>query len=142
MSNTSINMQMDMTSNNKVDDIRLIQEQVEYPPVGMRYKVYIIDEVHMLTESAHNAFLKTLEEPPEYAIFILATTEPNALPITILSRCQRYDFRRIPADIIADRLRHIVEEEHIAIEGGYSLYCGWEMAPCVIGEPFGPVCQL
>ena len=117
LSNTSINVyEMDAASNNKVDDIRLIREQVEYPPVGMRYKVYIIDEVHMLTESAHNAFLKTLEEPPEYAIFILATTEPNALPITILFRCQRYDFRRIPADIIADRLRHIVEEEHIAIE--------------------------
>ena len=116
LSNTSINVyEMDAASNNKVDDIRLIREQVEYPPVGMRYKVYIIDEVHMLTESAHNAFLKTLEEPPEYAIFILATTEPNALPITILSRCQRYDFRRIPADIIADRLRHIVEEEHIAV---------------------------
>ena len=117
LSNTSINVyEMDAASNNKVDDIRLIREQVEYPPVGMRYKVYIIDEVHMLTESAHNAFLKTLEEPPEYAIFILATTEPNALPITILSRCQRYDFRRIPAEIIADRLRHIVEEEQIAIE--------------------------
>ena len=116
LSNTSINVyEMDAASNNGVDDIRLIREQVEYPPVDMKYKVYIIDEVHMLSPSAFNAFLKTLEEPPEYVIFILATTEPNALPITILSRCQRYDFKRISIETIAKRLEMITKEENIAI---------------------------
>ena len=116
LSNTSINVyEMDAASNNGVDDIRLIREQVEYPPVDMKYKVYIIDEVHMLSPSAFNAFLKTLEEPPEYVIFILATTEPNALPITILSRCQRYDFKRISVETIAKRLEMITKEENIAI---------------------------
>lgn len=116
LSNTSINVyEMDAASNRNIDDVRLIREQIEYPPVDMRYKVYIIDEVHMFTEQANNAFLKTLEEPPEYVIFILATTEPNALPITILSRCQRYDFKRISVDTIKQRLAMICTEEGIRI---------------------------
>lgn len=116
LSNTSINVyEMDAASNNGVDDIRLIREQVEYPPVDMQYKVYIIDEVHMLSPSAFNAFLKTLEEPPSYVIFILATTEPNALPITILSRCQRYDFKRISMETMKARLAMICREEGIRI---------------------------
>lgn len=116
LSNTSINVyEMDAASNRNIDDVRLIREQIEYPPVDMRYKVYIIDEVHMFTEQANNAFLKTLEEPPEYVIFILATTEPNALPITILSRCQRYDFKRIAVETIKQRLAMICKEEEIRI---------------------------
>ena len=116
LSNTSINVyEMDAASNRNIDDVRLIREQIEYPPVDMKYKVYIIDEVHMFTEQANNAFLKTLEEPPEYVIFILATTEPNALPITILSRCQRYDFKRISVGIIKERLSMICKEEDIHI---------------------------
>ena len=113
LSNTSINVyEMDAASNRNIDDVRLIREQIEYPPVD---KVYIIDEVHMFTEQASNAFLKTLEEPPEYVIFILATTEPNALPITILSRCQRYDFKRITVKTIKERLAMICREENIRI---------------------------
>lgn len=106
-------VEMDAASNNGVDDIRQIRSQVEYPPVEGRYRVYIIDEVHMLSTSAFNAFLKTLEEPPSYVIFILATTEPNKLPITILSRCQRYDFRRIETPVIAARLQEIAAAEGI-----------------------------
>lgn len=106
-------VEMDAASNNGVDDIRQIRSQVEYPPVEGRYRVYIIDEVHMLSTSAFNAFLKTLEEPPSYVIFILATTEPNKLPITILSRCQRYDFRRIETPVIAERLQEIAAAEGI-----------------------------
>ncbi len=106
-------VEMDAASNNGVDDIRQIRSQVEYPPVEGRYRVYIIDEVHMLSTSAFNAFLKTLEEPPSYVIFILATTEPNKLPITILSRCQRYDFRRIETPVIAGRLQEIAAAENI-----------------------------
>ena len=116
LSNTSINVyEMDAASNRNIDDVRLIREQIEYPPVDMKYKVYIIDDVHMFTEQASNAFLKTLEEPPEYVIFILATTEPNALPITILSRCQRYDFKRITVKTIKERLAMICREENIRI---------------------------
>ncbi len=109
-------LEMDAASNNGVDDIRQIRDQVQYPPVDGKYKVYIIDEVHMLSQAAFNAFLKTLEEPPEYVIFVLATTEPNKLPITILSRCQRYDFKRISTDVIVDRLREISDFENIDIE--------------------------
>lgn len=108
-------VEMDAASNNGVEDIRQIREQVEYPPVNGKYKVYIIDEVHMLSTSAFNAFLKTLEEPPEYVIFILATTEPSKLPITILSRCQRYDFRRIESLVISERLSEIAKAENIEI---------------------------
>ena len=97
-------IEIDAASNNGVDNIRQIREEVEYRPTEGKYKVYIIDEVHMLSTGAFNALLKTLEEPPSYVIFILATTEANKIPVTILSRCQRYDFRRITIDTIAARL--------------------------------------
>ena len=116
LSESSMNVvEMDAASNNGVDDIRQIRDKIQYPPVDGRYKVYIIDEVHMLSQSAFNAFLKTLEEPPSYVIFILATTEPNKIPITILSRCQRYDFKRITTDTIAARLREISDAENIQV---------------------------
>lgn len=102
-------MELDAASNNGVDDARELMETVKYPPQHGRFKVYIIDEVHMLSNAAFNALLKTLEEPPAYVVFILATTEPQKLPATILSRCQRFDFGRIPANQIAGRLRQAVE---------------------------------
>ena len=102
-------LEIDAASNNGVDEIRDLRETVKYPPQYGRFKVYIIDEVHMLSASAFNALLKTLEEPPAHVIFILATTEPQKLPATILSRCQRFDFGRIPAHQIAGRLRQAVE---------------------------------
>lgn len=109
-------IEIDAASNNGVDNIRQIREEVEYRPTEGRYKVYIIDEVHMLSIGAFNALLKTLEEPPSYVIFILATTEVHKIPITIMSRCQRYDFRRISIDTIASRLGELMEAEHIAVE--------------------------
>lgn len=105
--------EMDAASHNGVDDIRAIIEEVQYPPQEARFKVYIIDEVHMLSMGAVNAFLKTLEEPPKNVIFILATTDPQKLPITILSRCQRYDFKRIKNLDIQERLREIVNENGV-----------------------------
>ncbi len=102
-------MEIDAASNNGVDEIRDLRETVKYPPQYGKFKVYIIDEVHMLSASAFNALLKTLEEPPAHVVFILATTEPQKLPATILSRCQRFDFGRIPAHQIAGRLRQAVE---------------------------------
>ena len=102
-------MEIDAASNNGVDEIRDLRETVKYPPQHGRFKVYIIDEVHMLSASAFNALLKTLEEPPAHVVFILATTEPQKLPATILSRCQRFDFGRIPAGQIAGRLRQAVD---------------------------------
>ncbi len=114
---TSMNViEIDAASNNGVDNIREIRDEVEYSPTEGKYKVYIIDEVHMLSIGAFNALLKTLEEPPEYVIFILATTEAHKIPITILSRCQRYDFRRITIDTIAARLSSLMEEEGISVE--------------------------
>ena len=105
-SGSSMNViEIDAASNNGVDNIREIREEVQYSPTEGKYKVYIIDEVHMLSIGAFNALLKTLEEPPSYVIFILATTEAHKIPITILSRCQRYDFHRISIDTIADRLK-------------------------------------
>lgn len=116
LNESSMNVvEMDAASNNGVDDIRQIRDKIQYPPVDGKYKVYIIDEVHMLSQSAFNAFLKTLEEPPSYVIFVLATTEPNKIPITILSRCQRYDFKRITTDTIAARLREISDAENIQV---------------------------
>lgn len=109
-------VEIDAASNNGVENIRDIREQVQYPPTEGRFRVYIIDEVHMLSIGAFNALLKTLEEPPSYVIFILATTEVHKIPVTILSRCQRYDFRRIPAEVIASRLQEVAEAENIAIE--------------------------
>ena len=105
--------EMDAASNNGVDAIRNLREEVIYTPAGCKYKVYIIDEVHMLTIQAFNALLKTLEEPPEHALFILATTEPQKIPQTILSRCQRYDFKRIGVDDIAGRLKKVAVAEGI-----------------------------
>jgi len=109
-------IEMDAASNNGVDDIRQIRDEVEYMPAELKRKVYIIDEVHMLSASAFNALLKTLEEPPAHVIFILATTELQKIPATILSRCQRFDFRRISANVIADRLSYIAGEEKIALD--------------------------
>jgi DNA polymerase-3 subunit gamma/tau len=116
-SQTSMNViEIDAASNNGVDNIREIVDEVRYSPTEGRYKVYIIDEVHMLSAGAFNALLKTLEEPPSYVIFILATTEVHKIPITILSRCQRYDFRRITIDTIADRLTELMQKEKVEAE--------------------------
>ncbi len=109
-------IEIDAASNNGVDNIREIREEVGYSPTEGRYKVYIIDEVHMLSIGAFNALLKTLEEPPSYVIFILATTEVHKIPVTILSRCQRYDFKRITVDTIADRLQELIEREQLDVE--------------------------
>ncbi|MBO5473523.1 MAG: DNA polymerase III subunit gamma/tau [Lachnospiraceae bacterium] len=109
-------IEIDAASNNGVDNIREIVDEVSYSPAEGKYKVYIIDEVHMLSIGAFNALLKTLEEPPSYVIFILATTEVHKIPITILSRCQRYDFRRITIDTIAARLQELMEAEQIQVE--------------------------
>ena len=109
-------IEIDAASNNGVDNIRQIREEVEYRPTEGKYKVYIIDEVHMLSIGAFNALLKTLEEPPSYVIFVLATTEAHKIPITILSRCQRYDFRRISIDTISERLKELMEKEQINVE--------------------------
>ena len=109
-------MEIDAASNNGVDNIRDIREQVQYPPTQGKYKVFIIDEVHMLSTGAFNALLKTLEEPPEYVIFILATTEVHKIPVTVLSRCQRYDFKRIPVSTIVNRLKELTDAEGIKIE--------------------------
>lgn len=108
--------ELDAASNNSVDDIRSLIEQVRIPPQAGKYKIYIIDEVHMLSQSAFNAFLKTLEEPPSYAIFILATTEKHKILPTILSRCQIFDFNRIQVEDIANHLAKIAERENIAFE--------------------------
>lgn len=109
-------VEIDAASNNGVDNIRQIREEVQYRPTDGRKKVYIIDEVHMLSIGAFNALLKTLEEPPEYVIFILATTEASKIPITILSRCQRYDFHRISIETIAARLSELMKYENINVE--------------------------
>ena len=109
-------IEIDAASNNGVDNIREIREEVASSPAEGRYKVYIIDEVHMLSIGAFNALLKTLEEPPSYVIFILATTEAHKIPITILSRCQRYDFRRITIGTIAGRLEELMEKEQVEVE--------------------------
>lgn len=114
---TSMNViEIDAASNNGVDNIREIREEVAYRPTEGKYKVYIIDEVHMLSIGAFNALLKTLEEPPEYVIFILATTEAHKIPVTILSRCQRYDFKRISIDTICERLQELIEKEGLDVE--------------------------
>ncbi len=109
-------LEMDAASNNGVDNIRDIRDEVVYSPSALKYRVYIVDEVHMLSASAFNALLKTLEEPPAHVVFILATTELHKLPTTIVSRCQRFDFRRIATDVLAARLSHIAKEEGIEYE--------------------------
>ena len=116
-SGSSMNViEIDAASNNGVDNIREIVDEVSYSPAEGKYKVYIIDEVHMLSIGAFNALLKTLEEPPSYVIFILATTEVHKIPITILSRCQRYDFKRISIETITDRLRELMTQEQVDVE--------------------------
>lgn len=110
--------ELDAASNNSVDDIRRLVDQVRIPPQGVDYKVYIIDEVHMLSNQAFNAFLKTLEEPPVYAKFILATTEKHKILATILSRCQIFDFKRIKTDDIIRHLQYVANEENISFEDG------------------------
>ncbi|SDO60587.1 DNA polymerase III subunit gamma/tau [Alkalicoccus daliensis] len=109
-------MEIDAASNNGVDEIRDIRDKVKFAPSAARFKVYIIDEVHMLTTGAFNALLKTLEEPPQHVIFILATTEPHKIPLTIISRCQRFDFKRITAHAMLGRMEEIVKESNIAVE--------------------------
>lgn len=114
---TSMNViEIDAASNNGVDSIREIREEVTYRPTEGRYKVYIIDEVHMLSIGAFNALLKTLEEPPEYVIFILATTEIHKIPVTILSRCQHYDFKRISIETITGRMKELMDTEKVEVE--------------------------
>ncbi len=134
-------LEIDAASNNGVDEIRALRERIKYPPINVRYKVYIIDEVHMLTDNAFNALLKTLEEPPSHAVFILATTEPYKLPATILSRCARYDFRLVSKELLQDRLRKIFDEigmkydeasiEMIALAGEGSVRDCLSVADCV-----------
>ena len=111
-------VEIDAASNNGVDNIRDLREETVYSPAAVKYRVYIIDEVHMLSGGAFNALLKTLEEPPAYVIFILATTEVHKIPATILSRCQRFDFRRIPVEDIAARLKYVAAAEKIALTDG------------------------
>ncbi len=109
-------IEIDAASNRGIDEIRDLREKVRYTPVEGRYKVYIIDEVHMLTSEAFNALLKTLEEPPKHVVFILATTEPQKVPLTIASRCQRLDFRRLSNTEVSDHIRKIAKMEGIAID--------------------------
>ena len=107
--------EIDGASNTGVDDIRELRENIKFPPIKCRYRIYIIDEVHMLSTNAFNALLKTLEEPPPHVIFVFATTDPQKIPVTILSRCQEFDFKRIPALLIQERLKTIAESEKIKI---------------------------
>ena len=117
MSGASVDVfEIDAASNNRVDEIRELREKVKYPPVNCKYKVYIIDEVHMLTDSAFNALLKTLEEPPAYVVFILATTEVQKLPATILSRCLRFDFKLLTEEELENHLKFVFEDSGIKYE--------------------------
>ncbi|MBS2967236.1 DNA polymerase III subunit gamma/tau [Metabacillus sp. KIGAM252] len=109
-------LEIDAASNNGVDEIRDIRDKVKYAPSAVKYKVYIVDEVHMLSMGAFNALLKTLEEPPKHVIFILATTEPHKIPLTIISRCQRFDFKRITSQDIVDRMKTVMEEQEAEAE--------------------------
>ena len=109
-------LEIDAASNNRVDEIRELREKVKYPPVNGKYKVYIIDEVHMLTDSAFNALLKTLEEPPKHVVFVLATTEVQKLPATILSRCLRFDFKLVGLEDLEQHVKNIFKQENIAFE--------------------------
>src|SRR5688500_8526210 len=109
-------VEMDAASHTGVDDVREIIEAVRYAAVSARYKVYIVDEVHMLSKSAFNALLKTLEEPPAHVKFLFATTEVNKVPVTVLSRCQRFDLRRIPAELLAEHFGHVAAAEEVTVE--------------------------
>lgn len=108
-------IEIDAASNNSVKDVRELRDSCQFKPMGQKYKIYIIDECHMLSIEAFNALLKILEEPPEHVIFILCTTDPQKIPFTVLSRCQRFDFRRIVAENIVSRLQHISKEEEMVI---------------------------
>ena len=110
-------IEIDAASNNGVDNIRDIRDSIQFAPARARYKIYIVDEVHMLSTGAFNALLKTLEEPPPYVKFIFATTEIDKLPATIISRCQRFDLRRIPTTLIVEHLRRIAGEEGVKADG-------------------------
>ena len=135
-------MEIDAASNNGVNEIRELREKIKYPPINAKYKVYIIDEVHMLTDSAFNALLKTLEEPPKHAVFILATTEVYKLPATILSRCMRFDFRLVETNLLVEHLKNIFNEisisydeaslQAIAIAGEGSVRDTLSIADCVL----------
>ena len=109
-------LEIDAASNRGIDEIRALREAVKFAPATMRMKIYIVDEAHMLTKEGANAFLKTLEEPPPHAVFILATTEPERLPPTVLSRCQRYAFRRIAVPVMIEKMREIATGEGIAVD--------------------------
>src|SRR3972149_45297 len=109
-------IEIDGASNRGIDEVRTLRESVKYAPTRGKYKIYIIDEVHMLTKESFNAFLKTLEEPPEHTIFIFATTDVHKVPLTIISRCQRFDFRRIELDKIKENLKMIAKDEKIEID--------------------------
>ncbi len=142
-------LEIDAASNNRVDEIREIREKIKYPPIHGKYKVYIVDEVHMLTDSAFNALLKTLEEPPKHAIFILATTEVHKLPATILSRCMRFDFRLVSTTLLADLLKKVFKAsnilyddqsvEAIAAAGEGSVRDTLSIADCVVAFGNGKV---
>lgn len=142
-------IEIDAASNNRVDDVRELREKVKFTPVDAKYKVYIIDEVHMLTDSAFNALLKTLEEPPSYVIFILATTEAHKLPATILSRCIRFDFRLVGLDDLTGLLKNVFDSENIeyddealkaiAVAGEGSVRDTLSIADCVIAYSIGKV---
>ena len=136
-------IEIDAASNNRVDDIREIREKVKFTPVGAKYKVYIIDEVHMLTDSAFNALLKTLEEPPSYVIFILATTEAHKLPATILSRCIRFDFRLVSVQDLV-KLQGIVQAECIRMQrihtrGSLTFQDTLSIADCIVAYSEGKI---
>ncbi|MGQ9593555.1 MAG: DNA polymerase III subunit gamma/tau, partial [Anaerolineae bacterium] len=109
-------IEIDAASNRGIDEIREIRERVNFRPNEARYKVYVVDEVHMLTEHAFNALLKTLEEPPPHALFVLATTDPQKVPATVLSRCQRFDFRRVPLNLLVEHLAKIARAEGVEVE--------------------------
>src|SRR5688500_16149878 len=109
-------VEIDGASNNSVEDVRKLRDNAKYPPVSGRYKLYVIDEVHMLSTSAFNALLKTLEEPPKHLVFVFATTEPHKVPATILSRCQRFDFRRMQIADIVGRLKFIASHEGVEVD--------------------------
>lgn len=142
-------IEIDAASNNKVDDVRELREKVKFLPVGTKYKVYIIDEVHMLTDSAFNALLKTLEEPPAHVIFILATTEVHKLPATILSRCVRFDFRLVSVEDLTKLLENVLDKENIsydsealrliAIAGEGSVRDTLSIADCVVAYCDGKI---
>jgi DNA polymerase-3 subunit gamma/tau len=135
---SSVDVQeIDGASNRGIDEIRELRENIKYMSSSGRFRVYIIDEVHMLTLPAFNALLKTLEEPPPHAKFIFATTEPHKVPITILSRCQRFDFKRIPLSLIIPHLETITQKEDIQISpSGLAIIARREYARC--RKPFGP----